>query len=174
MLPIKKIMCYNVIMKRFLKKFIILAMVLGLVCPVFAASKTKTMYVRLESAQLKAKPASSSKKVGTVEYAAAVNVLKAEDSWSYVQLADDTSVEGWLPNSALTSKKIKDKNNAASADADEIALAGKGFNSTIEAVFAEQFDVNFGIVDYIETLSAPTEEAVIFAKEGQLNDGGAE
>ncbi|MBO4533997.1 MAG: SH3 domain-containing protein [Treponema sp.] len=161
-------------MKVFVKKLMILAMALSLVCPVFAASKTKTMYVRLESAQLKAKPASSSKKVGTAEYASAVNVLKTEESWSYVQLADDTSVEGWLPNSALTSKKIKDKNNAASADADEIALAGKGFNSTIEAVYAEQFEVNFEVVDYIETLGAATEDAVIFAQEGQLNDGGAE
>ncbi len=161
-------------MKRNFKKTVILLLFLGLALPLCAASKTKTMYVRLESAQLKAKPASSSKKVGTAEYAAAVNVLKTENTWSYVQLADDTSVEGWLPTSALTSKKIKDKDSAASANADEIALAGKGFNSTIEAVFAQQFEVNFEIVDYIETLSAPTEEAVIFAQQGQLNDGGAE
>ena len=79
-----------------------------------------------------------------------------------------------LFRSALTSKKIKDKNNAASADADEIALAGKGFNSTIEAVYAEEFEVSFDIVDYIETLGADTEEAVEFARAGKLNDGGAE
>ncbi len=161
-------------MKHFIKKLTVLFLLFCLGSPFFAASKTKTMYVKLESAQLKAKPASSSKKVGTAGYAAAVTVLKAEESWSYVQLADDSSVEGWIPNSALTSKKIKDKKNAASADADEIALAGKGFNSTIEAVYAEHFEVSFEIVDYIETLGAPTEEAVIFAQEGQLNDGGAE
>ena len=34
--------------------------------------------------------------------------------------------------------------------------------------------MNFDIVDYIETLGADQEEAVAFAKEGQLNDGGAE
>ena len=146
--------------------------IICLALPIFAAPKTQ--YVAIDPAPLKAKPAASSKKVGSVEYASAVIVVKTEKSWVYVQLADDKSVEGWLPASALTSKKIKDKSSATSANADEIALAGKGFNSTIEAVFAEQFDVNFGIVDYIETLSAPTEEAVIFAKEGQLNDGGAE
>lgn len=152
----------------------ILLFVLCLGAPIFAASKTKTMYVTLESAPLKAKPASASKKVGTVEYASAVSVIKTEKSWVYVQLADDASVEGWLPASALTSKKIKDKNNSASADADEIALAGKGFNSTIEAVYAEQFEVNFEIVDYIESLGANTEDAVIFAQQGKLNAGGAE
>lgn len=143
--------------------------------PVFAASsKTKTMYIALENAQLKAKPASAAKKVAEAEYAAAVVVIKTEKSWSYVQLESDSSVEGWIPTTALTSKKIKDKKDAASADADEIALAGKGFNSTIEAVYAEQFEVSFEIVDYIETLGTDTDEAVAFAREGQLNDGGAE
>ena len=161
-------------MKRNFIKTVILLLFLGLALPLCAASKTKIMYVRLESAQLKAKPASSSKKVGTAEYAAAVNVLKTENTWSYVQLADDTSVEGWLPTSALTSKKIKDKDSAASANADEIALAGKGFNSTIEAVYAEEFEVNFDIVEYIETLGTDPEDAVVFARAGNLNDGGAE
>ena len=166
--------CYNYIMKTIIKNLTILSLLFCLGTPIFAASKTKTMYVTLESAPLKAKPASASKKVGTAEYASAVSVIKTEKSWVYVQLADDASVEGWLPASALTSKKIKDKNNAASADADEIALAGKGFNSTIEAVYAEQFEVNFEIVDYIESLGANTEDAVIFAQQGKLNDGGAE
>lgn len=174
MLPLGQIICYNYIMKKFIRNLTILSLLFGLVAPLCGASKAKTMYVTLEAAPLKAKPASSSKKVGTAEYASAVNVIKTEKNWMYVQLADDTSVEGWLPASALTSKKIKDKNNAASADADEIALAGKGFNSTIEAVYAEQFEVNFDIVDYIESLGADTETAVVFAHQGQLNDGGAE
>ena len=34
--------------------------------------------------------------------------------------------------------------------------------------------MNFDIVDYIETLGATQEEAITFAKAGNLNDGGAE
>lgn len=157
-----------------MKKLLLLFVVLCLAVPSFSASKTKTQYVAIDPAPLKAKPAASSKKVGSVEYAAAVRVIKEDKSWVYVQLVDDESVEGWLPASALTSKKLKDKGSSASANADEIALAGKGFNSTIEAVYAEQYEMNFDIVDYIETLGADQEEAVAFAKEGQLNDGGAE
>ena len=157
-----------------MKKLLLLFVVLCLAVPSFSASKTKTQYVAIDPAPLKAKPAASSKKVGSVEYAAAVRVIKEDKSWVYVQLVDDESVEGWLPASALTSKKLKDKGSSASANADEIALAGKGFNSTIEAVYAEQYEMNFDIVDYIETLGADQEEAVVFAKEGQLNDGGAE
>lgn len=157
-----------------MKKLTLLLVVLCLSIPVFSASKTKTQYVAIDPAPLKAKPAASSKKIGSIEYASAVLVLKEEKSWVYVQLVGDKSVEGWLPASALTSKKIKDKANATSANADEIALAGKGFNSTIEAVYAEQYELNFDIVDYIESLGVDQDDAIAFAQAGQLNDGGAE
>ena len=157
-----------------MKKLIVLLVVCCLAVPLFSAAKAKTQYVAIDPAPLKAKPAASSKKVGTIEYASAVLVLKEEKSWVYVQLVDDKSVEGWLPSSALTSKKIKDKVDATSANADEIALAGKGFNKTIEAVYAEQFEMNFSVVDYIESLGADQDEAIAFAQAGQLNDGGAE
>ena len=157
-----------------MKKLTVLLVAFCLTLPMFAASKTKTQYVAIDPAPLKAKPAASSKKVGTIEYASAVTVLQEEKAWVYVQLVEDKSVAGWLPASALTSKKIKDKADATSANADEIALAGKGFNSTIEAVYAEQYEMNFDVVDYIESLSADQNEAIAFAQEGQLNDGGAE
>ena len=157
-----------------MKKLIVLLIAFCLAVSSFAASKTKTQYVAIDPAPLKAKPAASSKKVGTIEYASAVLVLQEEKSWVYVQLAEDKSVAGWLPASALTSKKIKDKVDATSANANEIALAGKGFNSTIEAVYAEQYELNFDIVNYIESLGAEQEEAIAFAQAGQLNDGGAE
>lgn len=161
-------------MKQIVKKLFVLLFVAGLTLPVFAASKTRPKYVTLDPAPLKAKPAAAAKKIGSAEYASSVVVLKEEKGWCYIQLSEDNSVEGWIPATALTDKKIKDKKNATSADADEIALAGKGFNSTIEAVYAEEFEVNFDIVDYIETLGADTETAVEFARAGGLNDGGAE
>lgn len=157
-----------------MRKLTLFLVVICLSVPLMAASKTKTQYVAIDPAPLKAKPAASSKKVGSIEYASAVTVLKEEKTWVYVQLVDDKSVEGWLPASALTTKKLKDKGSSASANADEIALAGKGFNSTIEAVYAEQYEMNFDIVDFIETLGADQDEAIAFAQEGLLNDGGAE
>ena len=168
---------YNRTMKKHIQNFIILMLVASMTLPLCAASKStkqKTQYVAIDPAPLKAKPAASAKKLATVEYASAVIVLKSEKNWVYVQLEDDSSVQGWLPESALTTKKLKEKSKAASANADEIALAGKGFNSTIEAVYAEQYEVNFDIVDYIESLGADSEEVISFAQQGKLNDGGAE
>lgn len=160
--------------ERTMKRIVLILAVLCLVAPIFSAPKTKTQYVAIDSAPLKAKPAASSKKVSTIEYASAVTVLKEEKAWVYVQLVEDKSVQGWLPSSALTSKKIKEKSAATSANADEIALAGKGFNSTIETVYAEQYEMNFSVVDYIESLGADQNEAISFAQQGKLNDGGAE
>ena len=42
------------------------------------------------------------------------------------------------------------------------------------SIFTSVYEVNFSIVDYIESLGADPEEAIIFAQEGKLNDGGAE
>lgn len=162
-------------MKKTILFLSMICMIVGIASPVFAApDKQKTLYVSIDPAPLKAKPAAAAKKVGSAEYASVVLVLKTEKNWAYVQLVDDKSVEGWIPESALTSKKIKDKGKAASADADELALAGKGFNSTIEAVYADQFEVNFSLVDFIETQEADIDSAIGFAQAGQLNDGGAE
>lgn len=161
-------------MKHKIRIIFSLLIIAALSSPVFGAAKAKAKYVTLDPAPLKAKPASAAKKVGTVEYASSVIVIKEEKGWCLIQLSDDQSVEGWIPSSALTDKKIKEKKNATSASADEIALAGKGFNSTIEAVYAEEFEVNFDIVDYIETLGADIDEVVEFARNGELNDGGAE
>ena len=61
-----------------MKKLTILFVVLCLAAPMFSASKTKTQYVTIDPAPLKAKPAASSKKVGSIEYASAVIVLKEE------------------------------------------------------------------------------------------------
>ena len=80
-----------------MKRLTILFVVLCLAVPMFSASKAKTQYVTIDPAPLKAKPAASSKKVGSIEYASAVIVLKEEKAWVYVQLVSDKSVEGWLP-----------------------------------------------------------------------------
>ena len=54
-------------MKQIVRLSILFILAVGLTLPVFAASKSKskttTMYVTVDSAQLKAKPAASSKKI---------------------------------------------------------------------------------------------------------------
>lgn len=136
-----------------------------------SAASPKTAYVTLDPASLKESASSFSKDIGTVEYAAKVRVLEEKKSWSRIELFDDRSVTGWIPSSALSSKKIKAKGTGATADADEIALAGKGFTSTIEAVYADEYDIDYGPVDYAE-LQSPDPAAILeFIREGGLAGG---
>ena len=159
-------------MKKNLKT-ILISLLLGLSFNLFAASdSSKLQYVTLDPAPLQEKASAASKKIGTVDYASAVKVIQEKKGWVFVSLADDPSVQGWLPATALTTKKIKAKGKAANADADEIALAGKGFNSTIEAVYADEYMIDFSDVNLMETFnSSDIEEIIDFAYEGNLNAG---
>ena len=96
-----------------------------------------TMSVQVKSGQVLATPTFLGKVVTKVNYGDRLQVLEQQGDWSKVTLADGQS--GWMHNSSLTKKKIAMK--AGSQDAqtgasgDELALAGKGFNSDVEADF---------------------------------------
>lgn len=146
-----------------------LLMFFSTICCFGASKDSKYLYIAIDSAPLKVKPSASSKTVETVEYSSAVCVIKTQKNWSYVQLVNDDSIEGWIPTSSLTTKKLKQKGKAASANADEIALAGKGFTSTVESIYAEESSLSFSDVDLMENFGLPFEDIVFFAEDGSLN-----
>lgn len=148
-----------------MKKFLCFAILILLCGSVFAADQ-KVMYVSMDSLPLKAAASSTSKTIRTLEYASKVNVIQNKGNWVKVSLADNIKVEGWVPSSSVTSKKIKSK--TASADAKEIALAGKGFNSTLETVYSYEYDISYDEVDYVESLEVPDEDIEDFIREGLL------
>lgn len=153
-------------------RYVLILLLFSLIAatPLFAAAP-KTAYISLDPASLKESASSFSKDVGTVEYATKVRVLEEKKSWSRIELFDNPGITGWVPSSALSAKKLKAKGSGATADADEIALAGKGFTSTIEAVYAEEYAVDYSAVDFAE-LQTPSPEAVLeFIREGGLNGG---
>jgi len=143
------------------------------VIPVFSAAGKRPLYVTLDTAELREKPSAVSKKVGTMHYGDMVLVLEEKKNWSFVcSYEGEDSVQGWLPSSALTKKKILTAGNKNSADADEIALAGKGFNSTIESVYADEFEIDYSDVDYVESQYVSDELVIQFIEEGKLFLGG--
>lgn len=78
--------------------------------------------------------------------------------------------KGWIPSSALSKKKVL-ASSSTTADAKEIALAGKGFSSSIESTYAKEFNVDYSDVDYVESQSVSDKELQSFIVEGQLNSG---
>lgn len=142
----------------------------------FAAAPT-TMSVQVKNGQLRATPSFLGKIVAPVVYGAQVQVLETQGEWNKVSGAGAT---GWIHNSALSRKKIVmnagQQTAQTGASSDELALAGKGFNSDIESQFKNgNKSVDYTWVDKMEKIKVSPEEVVAFLKEGGVKpvEGGA-
>lgn len=136
-----------------------------------------TMSVQVKSGQVLGTPSFLGKVVTRVNYGDRIQVLEQQGDWSKITAADGQS--GWIHSSALTKKKVamkagsQDAQTAASGD--ELALAGKGFNSDVEADFkAKNQNVDFTWVDKMEKIKVPSESMQQFLKDGgiQPTEGG--
>lgn len=148
---------------------------IALVMAVFsssAAAKEKQVkkYVAINSAVLREKPSSLSSGVCTVNYATEVYVKETKKKWSYVVAKKNESLKGWIPSASLSDKKLVAKGKGASVDADEIALAGKGFNASIEKEYAATEHVDYSGVNYIEKITVSEADVLNFITAGKLKE----
>jgi hypothetical protein len=149
----------------------------SLVCVAFLFTNTicsaATMSVQVKRSPLRSSPSFLAKKTGEVHYGERLKVLEKKNSWAKVKTAD---LEGWLHSSTLSARKIElsaGKNDvASSADAGEVALAGKGFNAEVEKEFRKDSELNYQAVDKIQTYGVDDREKIAFIRAGGLS--GAE
>jgi SH3-like domain-containing protein len=151
-----------------MKKIIALAILL-------AAARSwaddQTMSVQVRSGQLRATPSFLGKIVTPVSYADAVTVRQKQGEW--VQVATAAGAAGWIHQSALSTKKIVLKagseNVETTASGEELALAGKGFNSDVEADFKKKNQyIDFTWIDRMEKIKVGAQEMLSFLDEGGL------
>ncbi len=146
--------------------------------PSFAA-KAKTMSVQVRKGQLRSAPSYLSRVITALDYTTKVDVLEEKGTWMRVK-QQEGDAEGWMNASALTKKKLKlasgDQDATTAVSSEEQALAGKGFNSDVEAKFKEQnSEIDFTWVDKMEKMTIPTPTIVEFLKTGNVKaaEGGA-
>ena len=140
-------------------------------------SSAATMSVQVKEVPVRTTPSFIGKVVGTLAYGDRVEIQKTQGAWSKVAGA---GVSGWMHTSALSSKKIvlasgREQAKVA-ASGDELALAGKGFNSDVEAQFkAGHKDIDFTWIDRMEKIKIPSSEMQVFLKKGDITskEGGA-
>ena len=156
-----------------LKKYSLITILILFVIqtPIFAKPNSsmvgKDLYVSVEQVTSKIKPSMWGKPGYDYYYGDLVEVLEQDGSWCLVETKDGERI-GWLRDSVLTSRKLKTQGNV-SVDAKELALAGKGFSSPIEAEYSEQYDIDFTPVDEIETISIDIDRKLrSFIREGDL------
>jgi len=91
----------------------------------------------------------------------------------------DGKLQGWVSLSALQDKTIVLKsgseNVAQGASTGEVALAGKGFNESVEKEYKSEGKVDYTWVDRMEQIVVSPDQLAAFINQGGLAspDGGA-
>ena len=141
------------------------------------AAGPAAMSVQVKNGQLRATPSFLGSLVAPLSYGDRLQILEQQGDWSKATAPGGQT--GWVHNSALTKKKVVlkagDENAQTAASGEELALAGKGFNSEVEADFkAKNKNVDFTWVDKMEKFKVPPGSMQQFLKEGGVQpiEGG--
>ncbi len=136
-----------------------------------------TMSVQVRDGQLRATPSFLGSVVATLNYADQVDVVQQQGDWVEVSCKGQ---KGWIHNSALTTKYITvgagGKDAQMKASGKEVALAGKGFNSEVEAQYRKgNRNVDYAAVDRMEQYRVSPPDMVAFLEKGDVRPsaGGA-
>ena len=134
------------------------------------AIKGGTMYVAVKTIELKSSTGFFASAKGTLAYGATVTVLQINGKWAEVRSAANSSVSGWTTILNLTAKRIV-SGATTGATANEVALAGKGFNQEVENAYKTKGSLNYADVDWTEAQKVPIQELQDFIVEGRLFQG---
>ncbi|MEL3908493.1 MAG: hypothetical protein P1P64_05705 [Treponemataceae bacterium] len=127
--------------------------------------KTQTMYVSVKDLKVKSGTVFFASTLTKLEYGDRVLVI--EEKGKHSKIRTEKNVEGWVPSSSLTKKKVI-KNSNVSASQDEIALAGKGFTAEIENEYKKNAKYNYSAVDEVELKSVSETELKAFMKKRNM------
>ena len=135
-----------------------------------ATASAEWMSVQVQSTQVRETPSYLGRVLAVANYTDRVEVLQRQRGWAQVRVSGRM---GWVNESALTKKQLRLVSGAAdverTASGEEIALAGKGFNSQVEADFkAKNHQVDFTWIDRMEKFRVSEQEIGDFLREGGL------
>jgi SH3-like domain-containing protein len=128
------------------------------------------MYVTAKTIEVKSSTAFFADTLGTLSYGAPVSILQEYGKWLQVKASEQPEISGWVSAASLTAKRII-SGSSTSASANEIALAGKGFNQEVETAYRQNGTLNYEAVDAMEATSIPNRQLFSFLQEGRLARG---
>jgi uncharacterized protein YgiM (DUF1202 family) len=151
----------------------IVLLIVGMVVIAGAAAQTsqgKTMYVATKNAELRSSTGFFAQTVAVLQYGEQVTVIRETSKWMEVRPVTRATLTGWLLANSLTSRRIV-AGAAASASADELALAGKGFSAEVENAYKRNAPVNYVEIDAMEAQNVSKEDLLDFLRQGHLKEG---
>lgn len=134
------------------------------------------LYVQVQAAKIRNAPRQWASGLSDVKFGDKLHEISKENSWMLVK--NDSSIEGYLHASAVTSKKIVLSASTetllkSSVDEPDVYLAGKGFNEAlIKAYATNEASLDFEAVNLMQKQSHIDESMLhSFIESGHLKEG---
>jgi uncharacterized protein YgiM (DUF1202 family) len=155
-----------------MKKLIVMLGLGLLVCGLAAAQVAKggTLYAATKTVTLKSSTGFFAGTRGTLKYGERVTVLQVNGKWVEVRSASNTTLSGWTTSANMSVKQVV-AGSSSTATAQEVALAGKGFNQEVENAYKSKGNLNYADVDKTETVTVSETDLLKFLEEGRLATG---
>jgi hypothetical protein len=138
--------------------------------PVYSASN-EYLTVQVKQGQLRSSASFLGSVTATLAYGDKVTLIEDKGAWKKVTFRKSS---GWMHTSALTTKTIvlQAGKSAVKSDAtkNELSLAGKGFNSKVEAEFkSKNKDIDYTWVNRMEAQTVKPAQMQSFLKQGKID-----
>ncbi len=142
-----------------------------------AWSDSGMMSVQVKEGRLRSSPSFLGSIVGPVRYGDRVQTIGKRGDW--IDVKSSSALSGWIHESALTSKQVVLSSAggavSSSANGQEIALAGKGFNADVERQYrANNARIDYAWVDRMEGYKISREQMISFLDEGKVKGAQGE
>jgi uncharacterized protein YgiM (DUF1202 family) len=156
-------------------RFKLLLIGVAVVC--VALLLAETLVIKVQTTYVRKEPKFYSSPVATLSAGENVTQISAQAGWFKVRTSK--GIEGWIHSQAVAKGKLTvaamDKSLKTSATADEVALAGKGFNRQVEDEYkSRNKGISFAEVDRMLRIKVTPQELRQFLMDGKLAEfGGA-
>jgi SH3-like domain-containing protein len=136
--------------------------------PLYSADKFLSIQVR--QGQVRTTPSFLGNVSAVLDYGDKVKIIEDKGAWKKISFH---KTDGWMHSSALTTKTISvqaGKSDVKTGTSkSELSLAGKGFNSKVEAEFkSRNKNIDYTWVDRMEKYDVPPGQMQAFLKQGLI------
>ena len=156
-----------------MRSFLLFLLILVAFCA-FGFDRGDSVVVQVRETEVRSAPGFLSSVLGLAEYEAVGSVTETRGDWIRVEMSGE-GLTGWVHSSALLAPEPArggllggSRTTRRTTSSDEIALAGRGFNSAVEAEYQSETGLDFSKVDEMEEWALPTDDLGAFLAAGDL------
>jgi len=133
----------------------------------------ETLKVTVKTTKLRKSPKFYAPSVATLNYGDTIQKLDQQGDW--IQGLTTAGLQGWVHGSAVEEPSFSltaRRTQGTGTTADEVALAGKGFNEQVEESYQKTSNLDYTWVDRMGRISISEKDMEQFFKEGKLGEYG--